>query len=546
MNVERLESLLQNGVSHDTETWLIKPGLAAPKRVCWSAGWYDADAKQCVGQIGPDEDGDEAFERLLDDESIVVVGANYSFDILVCLVAAARRGKDLFPKVRKMLEDGRVFDIQLAEQLHAIAMGHLGKDPRTKQDIVNPETGKKGRYSLAACVDMVLGRGDAKANDEWRLRYAELDGIPIDQWPAAARDYPVDDARNTLECALAQTGHLPRVVMQHAWEMQPSGLNTCVRCGKETFGGTCWDHRANQNLHDLAHQQRANTALALAGAWGFRVDQAKVDVIEKHAIKNRDDGAGPFVAAGIIRKDGTENQSELKRRVAVAYGAKSKCPVCTGTGKVPSPSAKPVRCRKCKGAGLNCDECHGEGKKVYALINCCEVPDASNPKGKIKTCDGTGLLLTDDVPRTDGNGVGAGRDLLYESGDPTLQAYAEYCADDKVLATYVPYLRGARTCVDCGAAGTEKSPHTCETGHIDGNRYRDVPLTLQYNSLVESGRVSASGAIQLFPRWPGYWDNDADEYVPSLRECLVPRGPQYEVVEVPDDYVLQPGEERVE
>ena len=66
--------------------------------------------------------------------------------------------------------------------------------------------------SLAVCVDLCLGRADAKENDEWRLRYAELEALPFHQWPAVARDYPVDDARNTYEVAVWQAQHCRNTV----------------------------------------------------------------------------------------------------------------------------------------------------------------------------------------------------------------------------------------------------------------------------------------------------------------------------------------------
>jgi hypothetical protein len=60
--------------------------------------------------------------------------------------------------------------------------------------------------------------------------------------------------------------------------------------------------------------------------------------------------------------------------------------------------------------------------------------------------------------------------------------------------------------------------------------------------VLDTGRVSYRGYVQLLPRRPGFVDKETGEYVPSLRECIVARDPQYAEVEVPDDYVLQPGE----
>lgn len=52
---------------------------------------------------------------------------------------------------------------------------------------------------------------------------------------------------------------------------------------------------------------------------------------------------------------------------------------------------------------------------------------------------------------------------------------------------------------------------------------RTVPLTLRPNVIVDTGRVSYDGVVQLFPRKGGYRDRQSKEWVPSLRECIVAR-----------------------
>ncbi len=506
MLLERILALAVQGVGIDTETHLIQKGLLAPPLVCGSAGWMDGP--ELTAALLAKGDVIELFAQALEDPNTTLVGANVAFDLLVLARELALLGIDAMPAIFAALDEGRVYDVQIAEALHAVAQGHLGKDPRTQGPLVNPETGKRGRYSLATCVDLVLGRKDAKANDEWRSRYAELEALPMHAWPPAARDYPVDDARNTIEVALAQAGHLPQIAARHNWGVV-NGASVCTECGASKFSTHCQTRRMHRNLHDLAAQVGTAFAMHAGAAWGFPVDQSLVDIIERHALRNKERGVKPFVEAGLVRDDGSENRSELKRRVAIAYGAKDPCPVCSGTGKVISPRAPLVRCTACRGVGIEhvsgmavtCRTCRGEKKikSPRALINCAHFDAEGNAS---KTCDGTGLVVPEDVPRSEKEGIAYGRDVLHESGDEFLMAYGDYQEDAKDLNVYIPYLREART----------QDPIT--------GAWRDIPLTLRPNVLLETGRTSYDGVIQLFKRKPGHVDRETGEYVPSLRECI--------------------------
>lgn len=466
-----------NLVAFDVETWRIQPGLIAPPLVCASAGWWDG--AQVNGQLLDKGKALELFAALLDDPARMVAGANIAYDLLVMAVSLARHGFDCMPEIwRALADDGRIFDVQIAEGLDAVAEGCLGKDPRTGDPLVNPETGRRGRYSLAICTDLVLGRTDAKANDAWRERYGELDSIPIELWPEDARTYPVDDARNTAEVALAQTGHVPRAGA-HRWGPKVH----CEWCGvhpKDAYvDGTyapCRARRRARNLHDLANQVGTAYAMHKAAAWGFRVNQSSVDKIENKYNAEHAGKVQPFIDAGIIRGDGTENQAALKKLVACAYGAKDPCTACSGTGKVPSPVT------------------NGRTK-----INC----DA---------CNGTALLLPRQVPRTETGQVGKGEDVLHESGDEFLMSYAiDHKQGAKIPNVYIPYLRSARQPIaghvaECPVLGDGKK-RVCSCP----GPYHDVPLTLWPNVLLETGRTSYGGVIQLFPRKGG------------LRECIEAR-----------------------
>jgi hypothetical protein len=484
----RLDDLVRTGIAFDLETHMSQPGLSTPPIVCGSLA--SVQNGRIVGNLGSRDEAIEAFDHILKSD-LTICGANISYDVRCIMVDGTRRGIDRAPTIFHMYDptrgavrgdvDGRVLDVQILEQLHAIAKGYLNLDPRTGRSIINPETGKKGRYSLAAVVDQVLGRNNAKVNDKWRKSYALLENMPIDQWPSEARTYPIDDAVNTLEAALAQTGHMPNVGM-HEW-MESTGMGSpphCVHCGALPGGvAQCTSVYRRLNTHDLSRQTYFSLCIDLGAQWGYRIDQNAVDALEQKYNLEHDGMMQPFIDAGILRPDGTQNENATKRIVAGAFGSVSKCPVCVGTGKVPSP----------KTAGRT-------------KINC-------------KACDGTTLLLLPECPRSESGEVSISRDALNQSGVELLVAFADWSEGKKIKTVYIPYLRN-----------TEKDKVTT---------HRDVPRLLRPNPIVETGRASYDGATMLLPRHggvrechvprPGYRfssvDYKAGELVTHAQSCLI-------------------------
>lgn len=224
-------------ISFDLETHLIQPGLLAPPIVCGSAAG---------GRGGPvlmtKAKSLEYIEYLL-KAGETIAGANIAYDF--GCIATAR--PDLLLLIFDAYEEGRIFDVQIACMLDLIAKGCVQEgellDPRTGSKLKDPSKGTiASRVSLSVCVDLYLGRKDAKANDEWRLRYAELDGVPMVDWPAEARQYPIDDAVNTLEVAQA---------------LRSKG----------------------ENLINLAPQCAAAWAAHLSAMWGMRTNPTRVEAM---------------------------------------------------------------------------------------------------------------------------------------------------------------------------------------------------------------------------------------------------------------------------
>lgn len=479
MRPERVEALELDLVTLDTETDLIQPGLSSPPLVLGSLAMCDQVGDgDVVAQLVDHRGALAAFRAIAESTDKILGAANAPFDVLVCLNEWATLGVDLAPAVCRMYEDDRVWDLLTMQALNAVADGTLGKDPLTGDQMRDPiSLAPTNRYSLAVTHHHLTGKIDAKANDVYRSSYHQFHGVPLEDLPPAAREYPIDDARNTHEDILRQAGILPRRV-SHDWR----GGN-CSACGAAlTMAQTepCMRLRPMRNINDLASQCRAAFAMAVGAAWGFRVNQQRVDAVERRVVAARERVAQTFLDIGILRwkrEKGIDklavSMSALARRVAAAYGATGPCAACRGTGKVPSTKTK---------GKINCGDCAASGYDLAGAPN---------------------------LPRTETGRISCADDVLEESGDELLMMFAsEFNGEKKTVQVYVPYLRRARHAI---------------TG-------ADIPLTLIYDVVKDTGRASYGGSIHQFPR------------VGGLRECIEARPPQYDVVEVPDDYVLAPGE----
>lgn len=386
--------------SFDLETHLIQPGLLAPPMVCGSFIFEAEGIESGEDIIYQDSvlltDKEQICEflgRSLDDPSTTITGANIAYDFAI--VAAHK--PSMLPAIFRAYDEGRVRDVLVGAALHYLESGLLFVDPRNFGPLKSPSTGKRlDRYSLEVVTDLFCNRVDAKTNDFWRLRYALLEGKPVEEWPVEARQYPIDDSNNTLDCAR-------------------------------------WLQEHGKNQQDHAAQARAAFALHLASVWGLRTDPEELDKLYKRVVSIRDGKDEPgdskqtlhlktmvrqLKANGLLSEFCDPVTANVKRACAVAYGASGVCSSCTN-GKIKSEkTGNDVNCKKCSGTGLG-------------FTTGLDAPRTSG--GEISSC----LAL----PRTATGGVAADRDTLKESGDELLEAFAQVSELQKLKTTYLPYLR---------------------------------------------------------------------------------------------------------
>ncbi len=262
-------------LAFDLETALIRPGVLAPEIACLS--WAESpDAKGLLVDLP----AIRKFAETALKGDAVLVGANIAYDF-GCLLA---EWPDLLPLVWAKYERGEVRDVIIRQTLTAIAEGRLRDGELLARTGLRMTDGKgrmTSRYSLDVCVKEVLGRNDAKENDAYRLRYGELIGVPLAQWPEEARQYPVDDALNTLLVHLGQTD----------------------------------DHGK-----DAAAQAHTAFCLHLASMWGIRTDPERVAALKASLEEVLRTERAWAIFVKLMRPDGTKNMAAIRSAVEEAYG----------------------------------------------------------------------------------------------------------------------------------------------------------------------------------------------------------------------------------
>lgn len=148
----------------------------------------------------------------------------------------------------------------------------------------------------------------------WRLRFGELDGVPINEWPKEAVDYALDDASDAILVVAGQAGGFDTC------DYDPSGEHTIV----DELGA----------IPDEAHQMRASWSLRLTQMHGPRSEQEMYDVYVKEVQSNIAKALDIGRQMGFIRENGTRDTKVHQKLVADAYDAIGREPPLTPTGKV--------------------------------------------------------------------------------------------------------------------------------------------------------------------------------------------------------------------
>lgn len=254
----------------DTETYLIVPGLLAPPLVC---GSFILDGDPWL--LDSNATAFRVRDACLNGE--LIVGHNVAYDLAVVCAHDPDLIKPIFLHYRK----GLVRDTKVRQQLLDIASGDLKFHEGADGNMVRTQ------YSLAALAERHLGEYVEKGSGTWRLRYQELDGVPLEQWPPEAREYALNDARVTRDVYLAQGGDI---------------------------------------LNEI-EQTRAAWALHLMSVWGMRTDKASVETLKAELLAKREEARAKLIEAGFYKGVPFNTDDRARGREPdffVPYKAKNK------------------------------------------------------------------------------------------------------------------------------------------------------------------------------------------------------------------------------
>lgn len=366
----------------DTETHVFTATEPVPKLVCVSIAFEDSERESVLLDA---TDGAREFRKHLNDPNRIIVGANIAYDLRVLRRYFLDLGDTtITQEIFDAYLSNRISDIQLREQLFAIANGTLGSYPDGR-----PLPHKMERYSLAILTEIHCPHIKPKEHDEYRLRYGEFDGIPIAQWPFTARQYPIDDVETTREVYYSQDAR----AMQH-------------------------NHQGN--LHDDHFQAFVAWCADLGANRGWSLNPNRVAVLRQQYEAKKANPAA-LRAERLVDRDGSVNRKVVKRKLATHHGCTLPCGRCGGKGFTVTQNPKK----------------NGKGFKKPEIKTC-----------KLCDSTGLYLEASLTLPRTDGGktgvrGIAIGRDALSETDDPELAELVDYTAGDKILNTYLPNMEAA-------------------------------------------------------------------------------------------------------
>jgi len=405
-------------VGADYETFLIRPDLQRPPPVCVSFAGSEREVHilkrlEDVASALPLGFRTEHFDRLpvpggsrrmshgtswkivadprtahvlVDDPafrmSCTWVAHNLPYEVGVLLEDMGR-----WDLLAELMEGENLRCTGIRAMLIAIANDFHYYDPRLKRK-------GHGSYSLADLVKIHAGvdlSADKKDPSSWRLRYSELHGVRIEDYPDEAYHYSADDSVWAREVAIDQA--------RDTFRLQTRAGSLLANPKEDPFT------LANEFLQLLADQ-----ALARCQIDAPRVDPVQVDRYEDS-----------------IRDDAMRCVEASRRGGWSSHG---NCRACRGTGAIWEDDTPLYEMRAC-------ELCHGTGENAA---------DRPRPKSWSATVKKRKIARITEAyegapPTTEKGNVRETVEICEASGDPILLEWSAGAKAKKQLERQIPLLR---------------------------------------------------------------------------------------------------------
>jgi hypothetical protein len=411
-----------------------------------------------------------------------IVGAETAFDVMVSCVSSP----DFDAWIARWVEAydaGRVHDVCVRQKLLDLAIGWYRWHRFSDGQVI------RVGYSLADVARDQCGIELSKPTKEtiathWRLRYAELDGVPIAEWPVEAVEYAREDATATLAAFLAQEN----------WRETSRGDKVAALWDGFTVPP---DDLEPDPLRDACEQTCHALWLKVMSAEGLHVDPYALARFKRHVEREYVALCTEVRGYGLLRRDYWRDLKQL-RATKSPYASNARWREFKAELDVDLPEALAVW-----------DELHAAGlvrmkhvkkqKEARALMfDVClgthqEIPHSPKWDPRFHGPDEK-IAIDADACRRVFEGAG---DLDERAAH--LQAYAELVHCAKQLTTDIKQLE----------AGVARPIHTHYEGCLETGRTSSAAPNVQNRSRGEGKEVRLR-------------DGTTREGRPGDRECFVP------------------------
>jgi len=455
----------------DFESYRFVPGAQIPPAVCMSYAFVTPQLTLGDRGVILWQQGIKLLRRAL-NERWLLVGAQTAFDLLVSVYNDAQP-EALMRQWVNAVESGLVLDVLIRQPL---------------LDAANDQW--RGKYSLDT-VGQLHGHPALNKKNPWRLKFGELDGVPIANYPPEAYNYALEDAVATAVAFIGQ-------------ERQRQN-------GSPYFPG--YDQLLNQGF-----QQAGAITLVDIESYGLRANPRSVRNFKTEKTARMLELRATLEAEGLITREYKRNMANVAR-YAQALG--QPIPL-TPRGAVSSAR------KYLQGDDLlrACIDWRANAERLVraGLVDCkFKAPDEP-ARARIKAgfeCQGLPVPMT--TPRKQKRGesraeyeqyvagftpnVKVDNDACTRCGDPVMKLYAEYDSLVNLLGSAMSILEEAAV----------------------------VPFHAHYTPILATGRTASGGEEKK-----GNVQNP--RRTPGVRECTEARGREVEfngvTIHLPESRVL--------